>query len=257
MTQTYSKIPIFLPTEVSVLGAAVQCSGDFKTARKYFEAAVLADSGHSAAWHGWAQLEMKQNRLIEARNILMSGIRNARTPNAYLYESVANLACDVGLVDEARYWFREGTTQTEMAESHALWVSWGNMEWKLAQDHELAQYCFAKALKINKRSRYVHLSWATLERELGRHDRSKLLLEAGMELNPTDGALRQVCCLIYGACTWLNSLTSVDVVGQYGVEACPGPRARAVLLYKGAKDQQAKPVCVSVVSNSPERARAA
>jgi tetratricopeptide (TPR) repeat protein len=178
----------------------MQRCGDIKTARKYYEAAVLADSGHSAAWHGWGQLEMRQNRLVEARNIFMSGIRNARMPNAYLYESIANLACDVGLIDEARYWFREGTKQVGSSESHALWVSWGNMEWKLAQDTELAQYCFANALRIFKRSRYVHLSWATLEQELGRHDRAKRLLEEGMQYNPTDGALRQVGCSIQQTC---------------------------------------------------------
>jgi hypothetical protein len=39
----------------------------------------------------------------------------------------------------------------------------------------------------------VRLLWAALERELGRHDRVELLLEAGMDVNPTDGALQQVC----------------------------------------------------------------
>lgn len=178
--------------------------GDPKTARDYLKAATLADPGHAAGWHAWGCLELSQNRIVEARNIFMSGIRAAREPNPFLYESIASLAADVGLEQEARYWFREGTTTVRGAKSHAIWTSWGNMEWKVTGDTELAQYCFRQALNIYERSRYVALSWATLEHELGNVDRCKALIAQGMRHNPGDVGLVQArpCEPLWGRDAW-------------------------------------------------------
>ena len=49
-------------------------------------------------------------------------------PNPHLYQSIAVLAGEVGLVDEARQWFREGTRALTGRQSHALWHGWAVLE---------------------------------------------------------------------------------------------------------------------------------
>jgi predicted Zn-dependent protease len=61
-----------------------------------------------------------------------------------------------------------------------------------------AKYCFRMALKAHRRSRYVHLTWASMEKSVGHIAEAARLIQAGMRLNPTDSALPQV-----RAATWL------------------------------------------------------
>ena len=45
-----------------------------------------------------------------ARDLWLQGIQSLRrTPNPYLYQSLAVLAAEMDCVEEARKWFREGT----------------------------------------------------------------------------------------------------------------------------------------------------
>ena len=108
--------------------------GDYKTARSYFEGAITADPHHSAAYHGWGQLERDRGDIARARNLFIEGIRNSRKFHPHLYEAIGNLAKRAGLLDEARYWFRTGTNIGKGSQSQALWMSWGDMEWKQADD---------------------------------------------------------------------------------------------------------------------------
>ena len=55
-----------------------------------------------------------------------------------------------------------------------------------------ARYCFGMALQVFPRSRYVHLSLATMEKSLGNWDEAARLMLDGMRMNPTDAALPQV-----------------------------------------------------------------
>ena len=57
-----------------------------------------------------------------------------------------------------------------------------------------ARYCFDMALRVFSRSRYVHLTLATLEKSVGNWDEAARLMVEGMKLNPTDAALPQVRC---------------------------------------------------------------
>ena len=120
--------------------------GDVKTARTLYDAATVAGSGHAAAWHGWGLLEKRQGNIVRARDLWMKvrhtpmpivsvhdgyvslldmshgwtprlaarrlqGIRRTQNnPNPYLFQSVAQLAADMGLTDEARKWFQRGTS---------------------------------------------------------------------------------------------------------------------------------------------------
>lgn len=49
-------------------------------------------------------------------------------PNPHLFQSIAVLAGEMGYVEEARRWFREGTRTIKGKQSHALWHAWAIME---------------------------------------------------------------------------------------------------------------------------------
>ena len=50
----------------------VQC-GNVDSARKLFDAALVADERHVAAWHGWAVLELREGHAKKARELLERG----------------------------------------------------------------------------------------------------------------------------------------------------------------------------------------
>ena len=79
-------------------------------ARRLFDAATVADPGHSAAWHGWGMLEMREDNLMKARELFLRGLREAAggDGNAYLYHSLGLLCKRMGRTGEARQWFAEG-----------------------------------------------------------------------------------------------------------------------------------------------------
>jgi hypothetical protein len=42
---------------------------DVALARKLYDAAIVADKGHAAAWHGWGMLEKAQGDYLRARDL--------------------------------------------------------------------------------------------------------------------------------------------------------------------------------------------
>ena len=61
--------------------------------------------------------------------LCLQGIRETQErPNPHLYQAIAMLAGEMGYIDEARQWFREGTSSLEGKRSHALWHAWALME---------------------------------------------------------------------------------------------------------------------------------
>jgi hypothetical protein len=61
--------------------------------------------------------------------LCLQGIRATQErPNPHLYQAIAMLAGEMGYIDEARQWFREGTSSLEGKRSHALWHAWALME---------------------------------------------------------------------------------------------------------------------------------
>eukprot|EP00892_Ulva_mutabilis_P003111 jgi/Ulvmu1/12800/UM097_0029.1 len=165
---------------------------NYAPARKFFQAAITANAKHSAAYHGWGELEKRAGRFDAARNVLLQGVRQTKDdPSPYLYVSLANLAIRTDLVGEARYWLRAGTNTPRGAKSNALWTTWGNLEWKQAGDPVAAAYCFDMALRVYGASRYAHLSYAMMEKATGNLRHARDLLKAGARMNPTDAPLRQ------------------------------------------------------------------
>ena len=58
---------------------------------------------------------------MRARELWLSGIQRTQSrPNAHLLQSVAVLAGEMGLTQEARKWFRQAT-QIVPGNSHGIW----------------------------------------------------------------------------------------------------------------------------------------
>lgn len=86
------------------------------TARKYYDAALVANGFHQAAWHGWGMLEEREGHYERARDLWIKGVRSAekhnKDPSEYLYCSLAMMACRCGKYSEARQWFKCVTIHT-------------------------------------------------------------------------------------------------------------------------------------------------
>ncbi|GMH38579.1 hypothetical protein BSKO_06463 [Bryopsis sp. KO-2023] len=171
--------------------------GNPPKARRLFDAAVVADRSHMAAWHCWGMLEEREGHYEKAKNCWIKGIKYGKhakkAVSPYLYNSLGNLACKLGLLEEARSWFREGTNTTQ--ESYALWNSWARLEAEVGDPKE-APRLFEQALKVNRRCRYTHLTWAMLEKSQGRIERARELLERGHLLNYTEPAILQAWAVL-------------------------------------------------------------
>ena len=60
---------------------------------------------------------------------MLQGIRATQDqPSPFLYQSIAMLAGEMGYIEEARQWFREGTSTLRGKRSLALWHGWAVME---------------------------------------------------------------------------------------------------------------------------------
>jgi len=165
--------------------------GNYRVARDMFDASTAVDPAHAAAWHGWGMMEKRTGNLLRARDVWLKGIRKTKEkPNPYLFQSVALLAADMGLVEEARKWFLKGTTTILGAESHAMWLSWALMEAEQGDD-QAVRYLFKRCLEVAPRSRYLYLSWAKWELMNGNAVNARQLLNRGHALNMQDAALLQ------------------------------------------------------------------
>lgn len=104
--------------------------GNVSQARRLYDAAIVADPKHPAAWHGWGMLEMRQGDLLRARELFIRGLRELGPDrdSAYLHHSLAMLCKRLGRMEEARQWFEQGTFTKEGEGSFALWKDWGQLE---------------------------------------------------------------------------------------------------------------------------------
>ena len=62
----------------------------------------------------------------------------------------------------------------------------------LQGEQSAVRYLFQKGLEVNYRSRYVYLSWALFERDMGKVGNARELFRRGHALNPQDPAILQV-----------------------------------------------------------------
>ena len=171
--------------------------GNVTLARKLFDAAIVANNKHAAAYHGWGLMEKIQGNFARARDIWIRGIDATRPDGSpYLYQSLAVLAADLNKPDEARRWFREGTLGTTGRESHAIWHAWACMEVKQGSDENIIRQLFQKGLQSSPKSRYTYLSWALWEKSLGNVDQARQLFKKGTSLNRSDAALPQAWALM-------------------------------------------------------------
>eukprot|EP00471_Norrisiella_sphaerica_P007122 CAMPEP_0184491842 /NCGR_PEP_ID=MMETSP0113_2-20130426/21496_1 /TAXON_ID=91329 /ORGANISM="Norrisiella sphaerica, Strain BC52" /LENGTH=554 /DNA_ID=CAMNT_0026876383 /DNA_START=262 /DNA_END=1926 /DNA_ORIENTATION=- len=170
--------------------------GKLTKARKLYEGAVVAKSSHSAAWHGWGLLEMRQGNLRRAAELFEKGIRNTvGDANPYLYQSLGYVLEKMGKIEEARRTYLRGTKESIVSKSDALWHTWAKMESKHGND-DVVRYLYQRALAVNPKSRYTHLSWGVWEKEQGNHESARELFKKGHKLNPRDAAILQAWALL-------------------------------------------------------------
>jgi tetratricopeptide (TPR) repeat protein len=171
--------------------------GNVALARKLFDAAIVANSKHAAAYHGWGLLEKRNGNYTRARDIWIRGIDATRPDGSpYLFQSLAVLAAEMSKPDEARRWFREGTLGNSGKESHAIWHAWACMEVKQGSDEHIIRQLFQNGLKSSPKSRYTFLSWALWEKDLGNINQARALFKKGTSLNRSDAALPQAWALM-------------------------------------------------------------
>lgn len=170
--------------------------GNISLARKLYDAAIVANPQHAAAWHGWGLLEKDQGNYLRARDLWLQGIQNLRrNPNPYLYQSLAVLAAEMDCLEEARKWFREGTRTLTGKASHALWQAWALMEQRQG-DKAMVRPLYNRGLEVSPRSRYLHLAWALWEKEQGDVEEARRLFKQGNDRNPRDAAILQAWGLL-------------------------------------------------------------
>ena len=54
-------------------------AGNLSKARKLFDAALVVDKEHAAAWHGWGLLEKRDGNLTKAKSLFLRGLKNCPT----------------------------------------------------------------------------------------------------------------------------------------------------------------------------------
>ena len=171
--------------------------GNTALARKLYDAAIVANVTHAAAYHGWGLLEKAEGNYARARDVWIRGIEAiGADANSYLYQSLAVLAADLDRPDEARRWFRVGTKTVMGSASHAMWQAWALMEQKLGTDPEVVRALYRRSLQASPRSRYTFLSWGLWEKSLGNVAEARRLFGTGSHLNRQDAALPQAWALL-------------------------------------------------------------
>jgi len=168
--------------------------GNTARARTLFDAATAADKTHAAAWHGWGMLEKRAGNPTRARQLFLRGVQSMPPdrPNEYLYQSLAVLAAEMGRVEEARLYFRQGTDAMigVNRSAAALWQAWGVLEVNEGNAAEVRRL-FDLGLKDAPKNRFIWLAWGVFEQAQDNLERARYLLSTGSKLNPRDPALLQ------------------------------------------------------------------
>ena len=130
-------------------------AGNVQEARKYFDAAVVANPKHAAAWHGWGELERAEGNYQRARDLFLKGVMKVpkSEASAHLYHSLGLMAMERGRYDEARKHFRDGANTEKGAKSAAIWQCWGLLEAECGEN-ERARQCFKRGLEVCPKSKY-------------------------------------------------------------------------------------------------------
>ena len=167
-------------------------AGNVQEARKYFDAALVANPKHAAAWHGWGELERAEGNYQRARDLFLKGVMKVpkSEASAHLYQSLGLMAMERGRYDEARKHFRDGANTEKGAKSAAIWQCWGLLEAECGEN-ERARQCFKRGLEVCPKSKYCWLAWGRFEASIGNIQRARELIQRGVRLNPADRSLLQ------------------------------------------------------------------
>lgn len=97
--------------------------GEFCTVARLLSPSQLQRSPH-------LHLQKKQDHATEVIGFSQGIRRTQKNPNPYLFQSVAQLASDMGLTEEARKWFQRGTRSFEVCQyrSNAALLLQGSLD---------------------------------------------------------------------------------------------------------------------------------
>ena len=206
--------------------------GDSRAARRYFDAATVADPGHVGTWHSWGLMEERLGRAEKARDLYLRGLRacssNGAIPGGdFLSGGMPFLGVGgdeggpSGQAGPNAGKAPAGTPPTYLLQSLALlasrggrplearawfekaveldddqpgvWESWGSMEARLG-NREAAREYFQNALQ-GSTSRYAWLSWGRWETRWGELQKGRDLLRIAHRRYPADTPIMQALAL--------------------------------------------------------------
>ncbi|KAF5836098.1 hypothetical protein DUNSADRAFT_6469 [Dunaliella salina] len=184
---------------------------EFKTAnieraRKLFDAATVVSPTHAAAWHKWGFMEKSEGKYGRARDLWLKGISLCKQQGtmkvAYLYNALACMSAQLGNVREARFWFKEGTSNMGGKNATALWQAWCVLE---AREKELppnqmrqcgnvdrARQLFQEGVWADPRSTstaVVLQAWGMLERKNKNYQLARELFKAAVKVDSKNEAV--------------------------------------------------------------------
>jgi len=142
--------------------------------------------------HTLGMLELKRNRVVDAKDVFQNGIERYGNSSRLLLGSAL---CEVRLGKEAsaRTLF-ERAVLADKTHAHA-WQAWGVMEMR-AGDYRVAQTLFECGIQSAPKHGALWQAYATMESRLGRLDEARVLFAAGVEKSPRHVPLYQAwACL--------------------------------------------------------------
>lgn len=121
-----------------------------------------------ALFQARALVAKETGRHEEARAIFKRGLQ-VDPSHLQLWQAWGVMEYQLGNVEEGRRLFQEGVW-ADPGNRGVVYVfqAWGVLEWKGAQNHQLARELFKAALKVDPRNESTWATWIQMEEELGR-----------------------------------------------------------------------------------------
>eukprot|EP00252_Welwitschia_mirabilis_P026320 TRINITY_DN859_c0_g1_i3.p1 TRINITY_DN859_c0_g1~~TRINITY_DN859_c0_g1_i3.p1 ORF type:complete len:533 (+),score=130.26 TRINITY_DN859_c0_g1_i3:129-1727(+) len=164
-----------------------QKMGKVKKARKLYDAAIVANKKHVAAWHAWACLEIREGNVKKARELLKNGLKNCG-PSPYIFHTLALLEIKARRYEKAQSFLLEAIRCNP--KSCPVWLSWAQLEVRRG-NVTAARRLFERAVQASPKNRYAWQMWALFEASQEENDKARKYFKVGIALNPRDPVILQ------------------------------------------------------------------
>ncbi|KAI0564125.1 TPR repeat containing protein [Gracilaria domingensis] len=194
--------------------------GRLSHARAVYERGLKAHASASV-WHGYGQLELKQDRNPDrARELFRLGVAQTREDTSFIWHSWGMLELQQRQVRDARRVFhdalkrypRNSRVLVGAALAHAASCSSTHSEVKEAVEF------FKRAVGADPTHAHAWQAWGVFELRRGRPDAAQALFRRGLRLCPSHGALWQAWGVLE---TSRGDFSKARQLYQKGAQACP------------------------------------